>query len=104
MIDHNDGDDSPGETPHDTSFDPASDSVSEELLTTLITINDADPTDLEALTDSVDPDALDTLFEARPNNTRSDSDISVGFEYAGHTVVIRNEGTITISPETAPDD
>ena len=104
MIDHNDRDDSPGESPHDTSFDPESDSVSEELLTTLLTINDADPTELEALADSVDPDALDTLFEARPNKARSDSVIVAGFEYAGHTVVIRNDGTITIFPETANDD
>jgi len=53
-----------------------------------------DETDLPPLYDAVDPDALDALLasvqRAGPDKA------SVTFEYAGHTVVVSDDGTVSI--------
>jgi hypothetical protein len=53
-----------------------------------------DETDLPPLYDAVDPDALDALL----GSVRTDGpdEASVSFEYAGHTVVVSDDGTVLL--------
>jgi hypothetical protein len=53
-----------------------------------------DETDLPPLYDAVDPDALDALL----GSVRTDGpdEVSVGFEYAGYTVVVSEDGAISL--------
>jgi len=48
--------------------------------------------ELPPLYDVIDPDALDVLFDA------DDTDGSVEFQYAGRTVTVFADRTITVSP------
>lgn len=54
---------------HSTEFDPSTDSASEELIKTVATLNDVDPTELPLLADFIDPEALDALFSPRDDGT-----------------------------------
>ena len=52
-----------------------------------------DPIELPPLYDSVDPDALDTLFERQ----REGTDLEIAFSYTGYRVVIEDGERITVS-------
>jgi hypothetical protein len=56
-----------------------------------------DETELPPLYDAVDPDALDALLAS----TRADGpgQASVTFEYAGHTVVVSGDGTVSLEQD-----
>lgn len=92
MTDDNDTDknaDDEANNVYHLSYEPATDSVSEELLQAVATLNDADPSELALLIDTIDPEALDALFQARSNGR-------VIFEYEDYRIRVTADGTIAI--------
>ncbi|WP_227356126.1 HalOD1 output domain-containing protein [Haladaptatus salinisoli] len=83
-------------TPYSLEFDPITDSVSEELVKTVATRNNADPTELAVLADFIDPDALDALFKPRVDGTPRETDGQVEFTYDSYHVTVDSGGTITL--------
>ncbi|EMA30450.1 HalOD1 output domain-containing protein [Halobiforma nitratireducens] len=74
-----------------TTLDYHHDSPSLRVVDAIADTTDTDPLELEPLYNIVDPEALDRLF-------KNDADVraSVRFEYAGHTVEVRSDGTVLV--------
>ncbi|GAA0196088.1 HalOD1 output domain-containing protein [Haladaptatus pallidirubidus] len=83
-------------TTHSLAFDPIADSVSEELITAVATLNDTDPAELVLLADCIDPDALDALFKPRMDGTPRETNGQVEFTYDSYHVTVDSGGTITL--------
>lgn len=83
---------------HSTEFDPITDSVSEELIRAVATLNDADPVELPRLADYIDPEALDTLFRPLLDGTPRGTSGSVEFFYDSYHVTVESRGVIDLSP------
>ena len=94
-------------TPHTTS--PSSDDcyvvqydrlddepLSVTVATAVASVTGRDVTELEPLHYTVNTDALERLFEPRPNGLRSDG--TVTFDYQGCTVTITADGEISVEP------
>lgn len=64
-------------------------------------VTDRNPSELPALYDVVDPDALETLYDSE--RVSHGDGVSVSFEYAGVVVVVRSGGGIEIRPISADD-
>lgn len=88
---------------HQHTFDPATDSVSEELVYAVAEANDAEPTELAILSNVVDPDALDSVFRARSDGQGRTTG-QIVFTYEGHPVEITADGIITIGSGEAEDE
>jgi len=58
---------------------------------------DVSPTDLPPLHRTVDPDALDRLFDPTVNSARMDG--STAFEYAGYAVTVHADGYVEVTLE-----
>lgn len=89
---------------HQTTFDPETDSVSEELINAVATLNDATPDELAILAHFIDPDALDALFRPLSDGTRRDTEVRVSFTYDNYTVEVQQDGTITLHPSDEAND
>lgn len=61
---------------------------------------DREPTALEPLYDTVDPDALDTLFSSMGTKT-TDGDATVRFALDGYEVTVERHGTVVVRPDEA---
>ncbi|WP_227355882.1 HalOD1 output domain-containing protein [Haladaptatus salinisoli] len=81
---------------HRTEFDPSTDSASEELITAIATLNDADPAELALLAEFVDPEALDALFGPQMDGTPRDTTGHVVFNYDAYHVRIDSNGKISL--------
>ena len=117
MTEHPPSDDNPERSDDEayrTEFDPSTDSVSEELITAVATLNDADPTELALLSEFVDPEALDALFGPRDAGEPRETNGHVLFNYDTYHVRIDSNGQITVhqsafesesdhSPEEEPE-
>lgn len=68
-------------------------SVVENVVQSVATSANTDPVELPLLYEVVDPDALDTIVHRM-------SDGEVCFQYAGHTVTVQSEGTVTVVDES----
>lgn len=80
-------------------FDWSSRSPSRAVVEAVAIAANAEPTALDPLYDSVDPDALDALV--RPGGIGSeDGDVTVEFELAGHDVRVHSAGVVVVSPAT----
>lgn len=77
-----------------TTFDPDDAAVSEALIRTIASIEDADSTTLEPLAAWIDPEALDLLVSARSETETRDGYVRVSFRYAGYVVDVESDGTI----------
>ena len=64
------------------------------LVEAMAAVTDTDPTELDSLYDTVDPDALDDLF-ARPTGANA-FDGRVTFTYCDHEVTVYGTGEIAI--------
>ncbi|RBI59835.1 hypothetical protein DMJ13_21370 [halophilic archaeon] len=78
------------------AFDPTTDSVSEEFINAVATLNDADLTELTLLADFIDPEALDALFGPQMDGTLRETDGEIEFNYEGYHVTVDSCGTIDI--------
>lgn len=59
-----------------------------------------EPTALEPLYETVDPDALDTLVRSMGANS-IDGDATVTFPFEGYQVVVRRDGRVVVRPDEA---
>ncbi|WP_266082856.1 HalOD1 output domain-containing protein [Haladaptatus caseinilyticus] len=89
---------------YQTEFDPIRDSVSEELITAIATLNDADPTELALLSDFVDPEALDALFGPRDAGNPRETNGHVLFNYDAYHVKVDSSGQITVHNSESSSD
>lgn len=64
--------------------------ASEQVVETVATSRNTEPTDLPLLYEILDPEALDTIV-------RTMTDGKICFEYAGHAVTVQSDGTVNIS-------
>ena len=83
---------------YDFTVDPETDSVSVSLLMNVAGLDERDLTELPALAESIDPDALDDLFAPRADGTVRQSDCTLAFTYAGYEVRVETDGSITLIP------
>lgn len=106
MNDHNKPYDRYNDTtdPYQHTFNPATDSVSEELIRAVAVLNDADPTELAILSEVIDPEALDTLFQSHPDGRLRETDGRVTFEYNNHQIQIATDGLITLGSRQPEGD
>lgn len=70
------------------------DLVSHHVIEAIAWTMDVDPTDLDPLSDFVDPDALDGLFKW------STSEVVVTFPAYGYAVEVHGDGEIYIQPDS----
>lgn len=77
--------------------DVTTDTLSVRIVEAIAATTGTDIFDLNPpLYDAINPEALDRLM-------RPDADCRVTFEYDGHTVEVRNDGTVSVD-ETVYDD
>ena len=69
--------------------------VSEVVVTAVADAKGVDPLDLDPLYDSVDPDALDSLFRG---STGAGSATEIRFEMAACEVVVREGNEVVVAP------
>jgi len=69
----------------------------------MATLMDVEPTELDVLSQTLDPDALDALFRPRTDGTHPESDTQARFAYGDHIVDIKSEGVISIQPAVTDD-
>lgn len=74
----------------------SNDEVAVTIVETVATVQETEPTELEPLSSTIDPDALDTLFAASGVDT-SDAGF-VEFEYEDCRVCVTAEGSVSITP------
>lgn len=55
----------------------------------------------EPLYDSIDPDALDRLFEPHDRGLRDGGRVT--FSFAGHRVTVQGDGSVFVSPQQVAD-
>lgn len=80
-------------------MEPTKSPVSSQVIEMVADSKDVDPTDLPALYDCIDPDALDDLFTPNQNTPTNRHSIQVQFCYAGRNVLVRSADDIVIWPE-----
>lgn len=86
-----------------TTFDPATDSASEAVITTIAALTDTEPTELAPLARIIDPDALDALVErGATNDDRGVQEL--WFTYAGFDVGLRSDGELSVQRATTSTD
>ena len=84
----------PSET-YRTEFNFVSRTVSEAVISAVAHVRECDPLDLPPLFQTIDPDALDSVFA--PMNGRSrQNEASIEFEYANYTVTVNCHGTVEL--------
>lgn len=77
-------------------FDPATDSVADEVVTAVARARDVSPMETVPLAAVIDPDALEALFDP----VVEDADDAAGhvvFAYEGLTVTVRSEGVVRVA-------
>lgn len=79
-------------------FDPATDSVVEEVLTAVGSVQGMDLTEAIPLAEVVDPDALEELFEPVADGLADVAGFVV-FTFEGLRVTVRSEGLVRVVPE-----
>lgn len=72
----------------------ANERPSEMIVRAVAAVSGVEPTELDLVYDSIDPDALDTLLGSPPIG--DNGGITVEFMAAGYQVTVRNDGTICI--------
>lgn len=78
-------------------FDWSSRAPSGAIIETVAIAANAEPTEIEPLYDSVDPDALDALVRLNGRDPKN-GDVTVAFTFAGHEVRVRSDGVVIVRP------
>jgi hypothetical protein len=81
---------------YEHTFDPATGNVTEELVLAVAAVTNSNPTTLNHLSDTLDPDALDAIFSTPDGGTRRLTERRLRFEYEGYHVQITADGTIML--------
>lgn len=77
-------------------YDWSSTAPSTAVVETVAVAANTQPTELDPLYDSVDPDAVDTLM--RSDGSQPDGEITVCFSFADHHVTMYDGGTVVVEP------
>lgn len=72
-------------------------SPSTAVIRTVAIASDREPTSLEPLYKTINPDALDALLSSSDIHS-TDENITVSFVFAGHDVIAENDGTVVVGP------
>ncbi|WP_311172747.1 HalOD1 output domain-containing protein [Halobellus ordinarius] len=80
-----------------TEFDGHTRQPTEAVVFAVAEATQTDPLDLPPLCSALDPDALNMLFETS-TNSRPQATITVSFEYADHQIVLKEHGSIVVTP------
>lgn len=72
---------------------------SETIVRALAAINGVEPEELQLLYESIDPEALDTLF-GTPVVGQEEENLVIEFVVSGHRVIVKSDGNITILVST----
>ncbi|WP_408956736.1 HalOD1 output domain-containing protein [Natrinema sp. 74] len=83
-----------------TAFDPATERPSEAVVTAVAAVFEAEPDDLSALYDTLDPDALDSLVD-HAQRAGSAGIHRIWFTYEGFDIGVRSDGQVRIRDATA---
>lgn len=78
--------------------------VSTSVVLAVEELDGRDATTLPSLADSVDPDALDALFDPDRDGSRPPRGIEVSFTYDEYYVRVRGEGEVSVEPLDAQVD
>ena len=82
------------ETVHGTS---TSEELSERVVESVAEAKGVDPLELGPLYDSIDPDALNSLFRGSPDGEGAPAELR--FTMAGCEVLVREGGEVVVTPE-----
>lgn len=77
---------------HQTRIEP-SEEPSHAIITTVAALADVPADELPPLYDSIDPDALDALFDSSGDR----SDLQLSFSYFEYDVTVHQEGEIVVT-------
>ncbi|WP_115865225.1 HalOD1 output domain-containing protein [Halorussus litoreus] len=69
--------------------------LSQTVVTAVATASGTDPTAIDPLAESIDPDALDALFDDRHDGTTRDAG-TVRFSFFGYDVVATGDGCVSV--------
>lgn len=75
--------------------------VSERVVEAVAREVGVEPTELDSLYETLDPDALNALFAERPGRSQR-SAVRVTFEYVGHPVTVSEDGAVEVGAPVAP--
>lgn len=85
------------ETAYVGEFEWGSDrTLSEAVVDAVATAAGVDPLQLDPLYESVDPDALDTIFMPEASGRPREGDASVAFSVCGYEVIVKSYGRILV--------
>lgn len=70
-------------------------SMAETVVRAVATVSGTEPTDMEPLTETVDPDALDRIVSSFPADRRW----NLTFSFHGYEVSIEASGRVELSPQ-----
>lgn len=77
------------------TYDRDATAASTAVVALLSEVTGRDPTELDPLSASLDPDALDTLVRAR--STRN-GDVSITFTVGTHAITVYSYGVVAVAP------
>jgi hypothetical protein len=101
-----DSSDDPGSTTvpnRSPDRDPPAESPSMRVIEAVSEAIDEDPRRMDPLYESIDPDALDRLFEPVSAGTRQSSTGRVTFHFEGCEVTVHADGRTVVTPPDADD-
>ncbi|KAB1197885.1 MULTISPECIES: HalOD1 output domain-containing protein [Haloferax] len=78
-------------------YDWSTQAPSTAVIETVAIAANREPTALELLYNTVDPDALDALFDSSGCHS-TDGVTTVSFEFAGHGVTVQSNGIVVVQP------
>lgn len=96
-----DGDDHPDDPPTEPSREvfhtryTEDERPTEAVVRAITAVNGVEPTDLDPLYETVDPEALDRLLGS-PVVGDPDGEVVVRFYVSGYRVIVKNDGQVTI--------
>jgi len=70
--------------------------VTSSVVAAIATLTGTSPTGLRPLYETVDPDALDSVFESRKGGAPRRSALTVSFRHEGCDVTVRADGKLTV--------
>lgn len=78
-------------------FDWSSRSPCTAVIETVAIASDSEPTTIEPLYESADPDALNALIRSNGSGSK-DGDVAISFVFADHDVTVHSDGVIVVRP------
>lgn len=85
-----------------TTFGPQARPPSEAIVTAVATLTDRPPRALPPLHDTIDIEALDTMFLSTQRGT-TPPEARLSFTYYNHSVTVNATGVITVCPHQQPE-